>query len=56
MKENSTDPSSFIMLDLEKCLGEVLSSILQTEMIIAYGDLWTEVITFYYAKDVNVFN
>ncbi|KAJ6657370.1 hypothetical protein lerEdw1_002537 [Lerista edwardsae] len=43
-KENSTDPPSCIMLDLEKSLGEVLSSILQTEMIIAYGDLWTEVV------------
>ncbi|XP_066482469.1 transcriptional protein SWT1 isoform X2 [Tiliqua scincoides] len=41
-KENPADSS--IMFDLEKSLGEVLSSILQTEMIIAYGDLWTEVV------------
>ncbi|XP_048338485.1 LOW QUALITY PROTEIN: transcriptional protein SWT1 [Sphaerodactylus townsendi] len=42
--EPSTDPLSGIIHDLEKSLGEVLSSILQTEMKIAYGDLWTEVV------------
>ncbi|XP_048364857.1 transcriptional protein SWT1-like isoform X2 [Sphaerodactylus townsendi] len=42
--EASTDPLSGVIHDLEKSLGEVLSSILQTEMKIAYGDLWTEVV------------
>lgn len=46
LKENSTGPLSGIICDLEKSLGEVLSSILQTEMKIAYGDLWTEVVVF----------
>ncbi|XP_054837045.1 transcriptional protein SWT1 [Eublepharis macularius] len=42
--QKSTDPLSGVIFDLEKSLGEVLSSILQTEMKIAYGDLWTEVV------------
>ncbi|XP_015268262.1 PREDICTED: transcriptional protein SWT1 [Gekko japonicus] len=44
LRERSTDPLSGIICDLEKSLGEVLSSILQTEMKIAYEDLWTEVV------------
>uniref|UniRef100_A0A8D2J9G7 Transcriptional protein SWT1 n=1 Tax=Varanus komodoensis TaxID=61221 RepID=A0A8D2J9G7_VARKO len=42
--ENSTEPLSQIILESQKCLGEVLSSILVTELKIAYGDLWTEVV------------
>ncbi|XP_077188768.1 transcriptional protein SWT1 isoform X2 [Paroedura picta] len=44
LREKSTDPLPSIICDLEKSLGEVLSSILQTEMKIAYGDLWTELV------------
>nr|XP_056700695.1 transcriptional protein SWT1 [Euleptes europaea] len=44
LREKSAEPLSGIIRDLEKSLGEVLSSILQTEMKIAYGDLWTEVV------------
>ncbi|KAL8178137.1 UNVERIFIED_CONTAM: hypothetical protein K2H54_030865 [Gekko kuhli] len=44
LREKSTDPFSGIICDLEKSLGEVLSTILQTEMKIAYEDLWTEVV------------
>lgn len=51
--EKCTDPSSSMICDLEKTLGEVLSSILQTEMKIAYGDLWTEVIVFQWANKIN---
>ncbi|XP_053098599.1 transcriptional protein SWT1 isoform X4 [Hemicordylus capensis] len=42
--KNSTDPLSSIMLDIEKSLGEILSFVLQREMLIAFGDLWTEVV------------
>ncbi|XP_062836806.1 transcriptional protein SWT1 isoform X1 [Anolis carolinensis] len=41
---SSTDHLSIIILDTMKCLGEVLSSILETELKIAFGDLWTEVV------------
>nr|XP_060630487.1 transcriptional protein SWT1 isoform X1 [Anolis sagrei ordinatus] len=41
---SSTNHLSIIILDTKKCLGEVLSSILETELKIAYGDLWTEVV------------
>lgn len=33
-----------IVADLEKSLGTALSSILETEMKIAFGNLWMEVI------------
>ena len=33
-----------IICDLEKCLGTALSSILETEMKIAFGNLWMEVL------------
>lgn len=48
-----------IVSDLEKSLGTALSSILETEMKIAFGNLWMEVIIstllvekfFFIAKD-----
>ncbi|KAH0618302.1 hypothetical protein JD844_017371 [Phrynosoma platyrhinos] len=49
-EDSSTDPLSVIILDTKKCLGEVLSSILETELKIVYGDLWTEVIILYARK------
>ncbi|XP_068930522.1 transcriptional protein SWT1 isoform X2 [Petaurus breviceps papuanus] len=35
-----------ISSELEKCLGTALSSILETEMKIAFGDLWLEMVYF----------
>ncbi|XP_043856626.1 transcriptional protein SWT1 isoform X2 [Dromiciops gliroides] len=35
-----------IISELEKCLGTALSSILETEMKIAFGDLWLEMVYF----------
>ncbi|XP_076797441.1 transcriptional protein SWT1 isoform X5 [Arvicanthis niloticus] len=48
-KEESTNSGLSILLeriicDLEKCLGTALSSILETEMKIAFGNLWMEVL------------
>ncbi|XP_062990842.1 transcriptional protein SWT1 isoform X2 [Elgaria multicarinata webbii] len=43
-KKNSIDLLSQIFLESQKSLGEVLSSILETELKMAYGDLWTEVV------------
>uniref|UniRef100_A0A8D0GEM2 Transcriptional protein SWT1 n=1 Tax=Sphenodon punctatus TaxID=8508 RepID=A0A8D0GEM2_SPHPU len=46
-KENdpeSNAPLPSIFPDLEKCLGEALSSILETEMKIAFENLWMEVL------------
>ncbi|XP_060088380.1 transcriptional protein SWT1 [Heteronotia binoei] len=43
-REMSSDHLLGIICDLEKSLGEALSCILQAEMKIAYGDLWTEVV------------
>ncbi|XP_036058727.1 transcriptional protein SWT1 isoform X3 [Onychomys torridus] len=48
-KEESTNSGLVILLeriicDLEKSLGTALSSILETEMKIAFGDLWMEVL------------
>ncbi|XP_052593118.1 transcriptional protein SWT1 isoform X2 [Peromyscus californicus insignis] len=48
-KEESTNSGLAILLeriicDLEKSLGTALSSILETEMKIAFGDLWMEVL------------
>ncbi|XP_051003507.1 transcriptional protein SWT1 isoform X2 [Acomys russatus] len=48
-KEESTNSGLSILLehiicDLEKSLGTALSSILETEMKIAFGDLWMEVL------------
>ncbi|XP_043346585.1 transcriptional protein SWT1 isoform X6 [Dermochelys coriacea] len=39
-----TTPLLSIVPDLEKSLGEALSSILETEMKIAFGNLWMEVL------------
>ncbi|XP_042322317.1 transcriptional protein SWT1 isoform X2 [Sceloporus undulatus] len=44
VEASSTDDLSVIILDTKKCLGKVLSSILETELKIAYGELWTEVV------------
>ncbi|KYO24219.1 transcriptional protein SWT1 isoform A [Alligator mississippiensis] len=41
---NLPDPFSSIILNLEKSLGEALSSILETEMKIAFGNLWMEIL------------
>ncbi|XP_074858343.1 transcriptional protein SWT1 [Carettochelys insculpta] len=41
---NLTIPLLSIVPDLEKSLGEALSSILETEMKIAFGNLWMEVV------------
>ncbi|XP_051854737.1 transcriptional protein SWT1 [Antechinus flavipes] len=35
-----------VISELEKCLGTALSSILETEMKIAFGDLWLEMVYF----------
>ncbi|XP_025019184.1 transcriptional protein SWT1 [Python bivittatus] len=43
-QKNSTDHLSEIIFDMEKSLGDVLSSILETELKIAFGDLWIEVV------------
>ncbi|XP_052057060.1 transcriptional protein SWT1 [Apodemus sylvaticus] len=48
-KEESANSGLSILLeriicDLEKCLGTALSSILETEMKIAFGNLWMEVL------------
>nr|XP_020650745.1 transcriptional protein SWT1 [Pogona vitticeps]XP_020650746.1 transcriptional protein SWT1 [Pogona vitticeps]XP_020650747.1 transcriptional protein SWT1 [Pogona vitticeps]XP_020650748.1 transcriptional protein SWT1 [Pogona vitticeps]XP_020650750.1 transcriptional protein SWT1 [Pogona vitticeps]XP_020650751.1 transcriptional protein SWT1 [Pogona vitticeps]XP_020650752.1 transcriptional protein SWT1 [Pogona vitticeps] len=44
-EEVMTDQISGIIFDTKKCLGEVLSCILETELKIAYGeDLWKEVV------------
>lgn len=48
-EEESTNSGLLILLesiisDLEKSLGTTLSSILETEMKIAFGNLWMEVI------------
>ncbi|XP_028631607.1 transcriptional protein SWT1 [Grammomys surdaster] len=48
-KEESSNSELSILLeriicDLEKCLGTALSSILETEMKIAFGNLWMEVL------------
>ncbi|KAM6456552.1 transcriptional protein SWT1 isoform 1-T1 [Liasis olivaceus] len=43
-EKNSTDHLSEIIFDMEKSLGDVLSSILETELKIAFGDLWIEVV------------
>lgn len=48
-KEGTTNSGLSILLeriicDLEKCLGTALSSILETEMKIAFGNLWMEVL------------
>lgn len=39
--------------DLEKILGEALSCILETEMKIAFGNLWMEVISFVILLDTS---
>lgn len=39
--------------DLEKILGEALSCILETEMKIAFGNLWMEVISFVILLDIS---
>jgi hypothetical protein len=49
-QEESTNSGLSILLehilcDLEKSLGTALSSILETEMKIAFGNLWMEVIS-----------
>ncbi|XP_058030397.1 transcriptional protein SWT1 isoform X2 [Ahaetulla prasina] len=41
---SSTNRLSEIIFDMEKSLGDVLSSILETELKIAFGDLWIEVV------------
>ncbi|XP_067391221.1 transcriptional protein SWT1 isoform X2 [Emydura macquarii macquarii] len=41
---NLTTPLPSIVPDLEKSLGEALSSILETEMKIAFGNLWMEIL------------
>ncbi|XP_074078325.1 transcriptional protein SWT1 isoform X1 [Macrotis lagotis] len=48
-KENTVSSGVAIQLEnliseLEKCLGTALSSILETEMKIAFGDLWLEMV------------
>ncbi|XP_072504487.1 transcriptional protein SWT1 isoform X2 [Notamacropus eugenii] len=50
-KGNTVSSGIAILLDniiseLEKCLGTALSSILETEMKIAFGDLWLELVYF----------
>lgn len=39
--------------DLEKILGEALSCILETEMKIAFGNLWMEVVSFVIFLDIS---
>nr|XP_044997677.1 transcriptional protein SWT1 isoform X2 [Jaculus jaculus] len=48
-EEESTSPAlsvqlEHILCELEKCFGAALTSILETEMKIAFGDLWTEML------------
>ncbi|KAM3841962.1 transcriptional protein SWT1 isoform 2-T2 [Vipera latastei] len=43
-ENNSTNHLSEVIFDMEKSLGDVLSSILETELKIAFGDLWIEVV------------
>ncbi|KAJ7332640.1 hypothetical protein JRQ81_014820 [Phrynocephalus forsythii] len=44
-EEVTTNQISGIIIDTKKCLGEVLSCILETELKMAYGeDLWAEVV------------
>uniref|UniRef100_F6R9S8 Transcriptional protein SWT1 n=1 Tax=Ornithorhynchus anatinus TaxID=9258 RepID=F6R9S8_ORNAN len=48
-KDNTSRSGKAVLLerftaDLEKCLGTALSSILETEMKIAFGNLWMEVL------------
>ncbi|XP_039213544.1 transcriptional protein SWT1 isoform X1 [Crotalus tigris] len=43
-ENNSTNRLSEVIFDMEKSLGDVLSSILETELKIAFGDLWIEVV------------
>ncbi|XP_070797061.1 transcriptional protein SWT1 isoform X2 [Pituophis catenifer annectens] len=43
-EKSSTNRFSEIIFDMEKSLGDVLSSILETELKIAFGDLWIEVV------------
>lgn len=41
-EETKGDPSRWVS-ELEHCLLEVLSDVLEAEMKVAYGDLWLEV-------------
>ncbi|XP_070602418.1 transcriptional protein SWT1 isoform X2 [Erythrolamprus reginae] len=43
-EEDSNNRLLEIMSDMEKSLGDVLSSILETELKIAFGDLWIEIV------------
>lgn len=42
-----------ILPDLEKNLGEALSCILETEMKIAFGNLWMEVVSYVILLDIS---
>lgn len=42
-----------ILPDLEKNLGEALSCILETEMKIAFGNLWMEVASYVILLDIS---
>lgn len=48
-----TAPFPNILPDLEKNLGEALSGILETEMKIAFGNLWMEVVSNVILLDIS---
>lgn len=48
-----TTPFPNILPDLEKNLGEALSGILETEMKIAFGNLWMEVVSNVILLDIS---
>ena len=51
-----TSPFPNIIPDLEKNLGEALSCILETEMKIAFGNLWMEVVSYVIFLDISSIN
>jgi len=48
-----TAPFPNILPDLEKNLGEALSCILETEMKIAFGNLWMEVVCYVFVLGIS---
>lgn len=44
-----------VLPDLERNLGEALSSILETEMKLAFGNLWMEVVSYIILLDILIF-
>lgn len=43
-----------VLPDLERNLGEALSSILETEMKLAFGNLWMEVVSYIILLDILI--